>query len=172
MRNPRERERRRAEERRVPINPVSPTERPFDGHERTVGLLRQMSDASRRTLLDAVAETDAQLSDQLSREVYLFGDLVQLDDRDMARLTHTVSRADRELFALALRSCSARLKLRILQSLPSVARDQIRYKMETMGQRRLSHVEKAQHEIVEIAKELAIDGHIRLFPSDPDDPFV
>jgi flagellar motor switch protein FliG len=131
-----------------------------------------MSDASRRTLLDAVAETDAQLSDQLSREVYLFGDLVQLDDRDMARLTHTVSRADRELFALALRSCSARLKLRILQSLPSVARDQIRYKMETMGQRRLSHVEEAQHKIVEIAKEMANAGDIRLYPSDPDDPFI
>ncbi|MBT3266774.1 hypothetical protein HN371_06435 [Candidatus Poribacteria bacterium] len=172
MRNPRERHRRETEDRSLPINPVSPTERPFDGHKRTVGLLRQMSDASRRHLLSAVAETDAQLSDELHREVYLFGDLVQLDDRDMQRLTHTVSRADRELFALALRSCSPRLKLRILQSLPSVARDQIRYKMETMGQRRLSHVEEAQRRIVEIAKELADGGDIRLFPSDPDDPFV
>ena len=137
-----------------------------------MGLLREMSDESRRHLLDAVADTDAELSAQLNHEVYMFGDLVQLDERDMGRLTQRVFEIDRELFALALRSCTARLKIRMLFSLGSIARDQINYKLETMGRRRLSHVEDAQHKIVEIAKQLARERTITLFPSDPDDPFV
>lgn len=173
MRNPRERQRREAaSSRSLPINPVSPTEQAFDGHGRTVELLRKMSDVSRNSLLEAVAETDAALSEQLHHEVYMFADLAQLDERDMSRLTNAVSQVDRGLFALALRRCNGRLKLRILQSLPSLARDQISYKMETMGQRRLSHVEAAQHKIVEIAKDLATAGQITLYASDPDDPFV
>ncbi|MEO2005591.1 MAG: FliG C-terminal domain-containing protein [Candidatus Poribacteria bacterium] len=173
MRNPRERRRREtAKTRGLPINPVSPTERAFDGRARTVGLLRQMSDEARNSLLSAVAETDAQLSEQLHHEVYLFGDLVQLDERDLTRLTNAVWEEDRDLFSLALRRCNGRLKLRMLQSLPSLTRDQISYRIETMGQRRLSHVEQAQHKIVDIAKGLARAGQITLFASDPDDPFV
>ena len=173
MRNPRERHRRETTKTRgLPINPVSPTERAFDGRERTVGLLRKMSDSARQSLLAAVADTDAELSEQLDREVYVFGDLAQLDERDLSRLTHAVSQIDRGLFALALRRCNGRLKLRMLQSLPSLSRDQISYKLETMGQRRLSHIEEAQHKIVEIARDLAKAGDITLFASDPNDPFV
>jgi len=151
---------------------VSPTERPFDGRKATVGLLRKMSEDARQHLLEAVAETDAELGAQLNHEVYMFGDLVQLDERDMGRLTQRVFETDRELFALALRSCTPRLKIRMLLSLGSIARDQINYKLETMGRRRLSHVEAAQQQIVEIAKDLAREREITLYPSDPDDPFV
>ena len=173
MRDPRERYRRHIEKQRdLGLNPVSPTEQPLDGRKATVGLLRKMSDEARRHLLDAVDDTDAELSAQLKHEVYMFGDLVQLDEHDMGRLTQRVFETDRELFALALRSCTPRLKIRMLLSLGSIARDQINYKLETMGRRRLSHVEDAQHRIVEIAKELARERLIVLFPSNPDDPFV
>ncbi len=126
-------------------------------------VLNLMSAGVEKELLDGLAERDPDLSDQIKDLMFVFEDMVHLDDKAVGRLLRDVD--TREL-ALALKVASDELKERILGTLSSRARDSLVEEMEFLGPQRVSDVEAAQGNIVKLARALEEAGELVIGGSD------
>lgn len=120
-------------------------------------VLNLVSATLEKELLDGVADVDAVLSEQIKNLMFVFEDIVTLDDRGVTRLLRDVD--TREL-SLALKLASEELKARLLGALSTRARDALMEEMEFLGPVRVSDVESAQANIVKLARALEEAGEI------------
>lgn len=127
------------------------------GPEAVAEVLNLVSAAVEKELLDGVAEKDIDLSEQIKNLMFVFEDIVKLDDRGITRLLRDVD--TREL-SLALKLASEELKERMLGAMSSRARDSLLEEMEFLGPVRVSDVEVAQANIVKMARALEEAGEI------------
>ncbi len=133
------------------------------GPEAVAEVLNLLSAGSEKELLDGVAERDMALSEQIKDLMFVFEDIVNLDDRGIVRLLRDVE--SREL-SLALKVASEELKERILSSMSTRARDALMEEIEFLGPVRVSDVELAQANIVKTARALEEAGEIVIGASD------
>ncbi len=126
-------------------------------------VLNLLSAGFEKELLDGVAEKDMDLSEQIKNLMFVFEDIIKLDDKGVARLLRDVD--TREL-AMALKLASEELKEKILGSMSSRARDALLEEMEFLGPVRVSDVEAAQASIVKMARALEEAGEIVIGGSD------
>ncbi len=110
-----------------------------------------------KELLDGVAEQDVELAEEIKNLMFIFEDIVNLDDTGVTRLLRDVD--TREL-ALALKLASEELKEKILSTMSTRARDSLNEEMEFLGPQRVSDVEAAQSSIVKMARALEEAGEI------------
>jgi flagellar motor switch protein FliG len=120
-------------------------------------VLNLMSAAVEKELLDGVAETDMELSEQIKDLMFVFEDITKLDDKGVVRLLRDVQTKE---LSLALKLASDELKTRILETMTSRARDSLLEEMEFLGPVRVRDVERAQSDIVKMARALADAGEI------------
>ena len=120
-------------------------------------MLNLVSAAVEKDLLEGVAEKDAELSEQIKNLMFVFEDIVKLDDRGVTRLLRDV---DTKELSLALKLASEELKGRLLGAMSSRARDSLLEEMEFLGPVRVSDVEVAQANIVKLARALEEAGEI------------
>jgi flagellar motor switch protein FliG len=120
-------------------------------------VLNLMSAAVEKELLDGVAETDVDLSEQIKDLMFVFEDIIKLDDKGVVRLLRDVQTKE---LSLALKLASDELKTRILETMTSRARDSLLEEMEFLGPVRVRDVERAQSDIVKMARALADAGEI------------
>lgn len=130
------------------------------GNEGATNLLRGVSPAMQQKILDAIGRTNSKLREEIEKRLITFEDLYEIDDREFSILLTQVYTENRELIPLALRSCSPRMKNKVYANVTSSRREEIEYRLETMGRKRVSEVEAAQQRIVQIAKELSERGRI------------
>jgi len=133
------------------------------GPEAVAEVLNLLSAGAEKDLLDGVAERDVELSEQIKDLMFVFEDIINLDDRGITRLLRDVD--SREL-SLGLKLASEELKERILSSMSSRARDALVEEMEFLGPVRVSDVEMAQGNIVKTARTLEEAGEIVIGASD------
>lgn len=127
------------------------------GPEAVAEVLNLLAAGLEKDLLDGVAEKDVDLSEQIKNLMFVFEDIVKLDDRGITRLLRDVD--TREL-SVALKLASEELRDRILGSMSSRARDSLLEEMEFLGPVRVSDVEVAQASIVKMARALEEAGEI------------
>lgn len=125
------------------------------GNEGATSLLRGIPSTSQQKVLDAIGETDPQLRKNIEKQLLTFDDLFEIDEREFSILVGQVYVENKEMLTMALRSCSPRMKSKVYSSITSSRREEIEYKLETMGRKPVSEVEAAQQRIVQIARELA-----------------
>jgi len=130
------------------------------GNEGATNLLRSIPADAQQKVLEAIGETDPQLRKNIEKQLITFEDLYEIDEREFSILIGQVYAENRDLLPLALRSCSPRMKSKVYSCITSSRREEIEYKLETMGRKRLSEVEAAQQRIVQIARELSEAGRI------------
>ena len=82
-------------------------------------------------------------------------DLLKVED---SALREIVQRADRKVLTVALKGTTEDMRNRFYQNMSKRAADMLREEMEVLGAIRLREVEKAQHEIVAIARKLEEEG--------------
>ena len=133
------------------------------GPEAVAEVLNLMSAGLEKELLDGLAERDPDLSDEIKDLMFVFEDIVNLDDKGITRMLRDVD--TREL-ALALKLASEELRERILSTLSSRARDSLVEEMEFLGPQRVSDVEAAQANIVKLARALEEAGELVIGASD------
>jgi flagellar motor switch protein FliG len=127
------------------------------GPEAVAEVLNLLAAGLEKDLLDGVAEEDPELSEQIKNLMFVFADIVKLDDRGITRLLRDVD--TREL-SVALKLASDELRDRILGSMSSRARDSLLEEMEFLGPVRVSDIETAQASIVKMARALEEAGEI------------
>ncbi|MBT2115990.1 flagellar motor switch protein FliG [Dyella sp. LX-66] len=146
-------------------------ERQFSGNTNklksaTVGGLKAAADilnameTSRETeLMTAIRGHDAALGGRIEELMFVFEDLAELDDRSMQMLLREVPSAR---LVTALKGAEPGVRERIFSNMSKRASDMLRDDLEVKGPVRLSEVDAAQKEVLQIARRLADTGQISL----------
>lgn len=116
-------------------------------------------------LMDAIKEVDEDLSQRIQDSMFVFDNLMDVDDRGMQTLLREVS-SDQLL--LAMRGASEELRDKIFRNMSSRAAEMLQDDLEAAQPARLSEVEASQKEILTVARRLADAGEIALGGSGGD----
>ena len=108
-------------------------------------------------ILSAIEEENPELAEDIRRKMFVFEDLIYIDDRGIQTILKEVSNED---LLLALKAASDSVKEKIFKNMSKRAAEMIKEDLETMGPVKLSDVEQAQQNIIQIARKLADEGKI------------
>ncbi len=134
-----------------------------NGVARSAALVRKMGRDTGEALLTNLAEGNEELASEIRKAMYSFEDLLVLDARALRSLLEAVPV---ERLTLALKTASTEMKNHIFSSMSKRAAERIREDLELLGGVRLTEVDAAQSEIVEVALRLESEGAISLEAQD------
>jgi flagellar motor switch protein FliG len=129
------------------------------GLESVANVLNLMSGSVEKELLENIGRQDADLCEQIKNLMFVFEDLLKLDDRSVQRLLRDVQTRD---LALGMKGASEQLRGRVFGLLPQRAGNALREEIELLGPVRLKDVESAQAEIVKLVRALEEAGEIQI----------
>lgn len=121
------------------------------GVDSLVDILKLVNRSTEKTILEHLSETNPQLADQVRQKMFVFEDLVLLDDRSVQRVLREIDPKD---LPLALKGAPAQIRDLIFRNMSTRARQMLQEELETMGPQRVTNVEKAQQRIVDVVRRL------------------
>jgi len=130
-----------------------------DGVKELADLLNQSDRVTERSIMQELETTDPALAERVRALMFVFEDLVSLDDRALQELLRQVEPA---LLATALKGVSAELHDALMRNLSERARTTVAEEMDLMGQVRIRDVEAAQTTVVRMVYELEKEGLIQI----------
>ena len=110
-------------------------------------------------IMEAIKDADAELGQKIQDLMFVFDNLVDVDDRGIQALLREVSS---ETLILALKGADETMKEKIFTNMSKRAAEMMRDDLENKGPVRLSEVEGAQKEILAIARRMSDSGEIAL----------
>jgi flagellar motor switch protein FliG len=130
------------------------------GGVRTVAdILNNMDKSIEEPILADIEKLDKEEAEKIRELMFTFDDLASVDDKSMQLILREVSN---DQMVLALKTASEELKNKILSNVSKRAQEMIKDDLEAMGPKKLSDVEKVQHEILKVARRLEDEGKISL----------
>ena len=139
------------------------------GVEATVEVLNRVDRVTERTIMDTLEEEDPELADEIRKRVFMFEDIVKLDDRAIQQVIREVDTRD---WALALKTASEEVSSRIYKNMSKRAGDMLKEDIEYMGPVRLRDVEEAQQRVVSTIRRLEETGEIIISRGGEDEIIV
>ncbi len=122
-----------------------------------------------RNILDGLAKRDPELATEVKNLLFVFEDIVTLDDRSIQRILKEVDGKD---LALALKTANDDLLGRIYKNMSSRAGQTLREEIELLGPTRMREVGKAQQSIVDVIRTLEEIGQIVIARGAKDETLV
>ena len=122
-------------------------------------LLNRAGRSTERTVLEAIAETDGELADEIRQKLFTFDDIVVLNDRDIQLLLREVDQKD---LGLALRGVNDEVKDTIFRNMSTRGAEMLQEDLETGKPQRRSVVEEAQSRVVGAIRRLEDAGAITI----------
>ena len=139
------------------------------GVETVAEILNNADRALEAAILEGVEEQRESLAEEIRKLMFVFEDLIGVDDRGIMAILKEGSTDD---LKLALRTASEELKEKIFKNMSSRAVEMLKEDMEIMGPVRIKDVEAAQQSILKVAKRLEQEGKIQLMAGGGEDEFV
>jgi flagellar motor switch protein FliG len=113
--------------------------------------------ATNKGILESLDQQDAELAEEIRRLMFVFDDLLKLDDKSIQALLKEV---DNNQWAVALKGASDEIRQRIFSNLSQRAAEMLKEEMEYLGPVRVSDVEAMQQQIVDTVRRLEDAGDI------------
>jgi len=110
-------------------------------------------------IMEAIKDADAELGQKIQDLMFVFDNLIDVDDRGIQALLREVSS---ETLILALKGADEGMKEKVFSNMSKRAAEMMRDDLENKGPVRLSEVEGAQKEILAIARRMSESGEIAL----------
>lgn len=120
-------------------------------------IINLMKSQQEEAVIDAVREFDGELAQKIIDEMFLFENLVDVDDRSIQRLLQEV---ESESLLLALKGAEEPLREKFLRNMSQRAAEILRDDLSTRGPVRMSQVENEQKAILLIVRRLADSGEM------------
>ncbi|MDR0564116.1 MAG: flagellar motor switch protein FliG [Azoarcus sp.] len=139
------------------------------GPRHAAEILNFVGSAAETAILDNVREFDAELAQKILDEMFVFENLLDIDDRGIQTLLREIQS---DSLIVALKGASPELREKIFKNMSSRAAEIMREDLEAKGPVRLSEVEAEQKEILKTVHKLSEDGRIVLGGKGGDDAFV
>src|SRR5690625_114550 len=134
-----------------------------------VEVLNEVDRSTERTILDTLEIQDPELAEDIKKRMFIFDDIVILDNRAIQRIIREVENDD---LKLALRVAGDEVKDVIFKNMSERMAETIKEEMEYMGPVRLRDVEEAQTRIVSTIRRLDEIGEIVIARGGGDDIIV
>lgn len=139
------------------------------GIEAIVQILNGVDRGTERTILDALEIQDPELAEEIKKRMFVFEDIVNVDNRSIQRIIRDIENADLQL---ALKVASEEVREMIFKNMSNRMSETFREEMEYMGPVRLRDVEEAQTRIVATIRRLEEAGEIIIARGGGDDIIV
>ncbi|GIX04514.1 MAG: flagellar motor switch protein FliG [Planctomycetaceae bacterium] len=110
-------------------------------------------------ILESLEQTEPELADEIRRRMFVFEDLLKLDDKSIQALLKEV---ENNQWAVALKGASDEIRQKIFSNLSQRAAELLREEMEYLGPVRVSDVEAMQQQIVDTVRRLEDAGVISI----------
>ncbi len=151
------REIERVLERKLSSAVVSQSFSAVGGVKSLVEVLNWVDRTTEKTILENLSENSPELADEVKKLMFVFEDVVLLDDGSIQKVLREV---DNKELALALKGVTEEVQNRIYKNMSERAASMLKEDMEFMGPVRLRNVEEAQQRIVGIIRRLEEAGEI------------
>lgn len=129
----------------------------FGGMKTIAEILNKSDRSTEAAVFKMIEEQDQPLAESIRELMFVFDDLVELDDRSMQMVLKEVST---EELALALKTAAEGLKTKIFKNMSQRAVEILKDEIATKGPVKVTDVEKSQQKIVGIARKLEAEGKI------------
>ncbi|MBL8397770.1 MAG: flagellar motor switch protein FliG [Candidatus Accumulibacter sp.] len=129
------------------------------GVRKVADILNFMGSANETAVVDSIREYDPDLAQKIIDEMFVFENLLDLDDRGIQLLLREIQS---ESLILAMKGASEPLREKIFKNMSQRASEMLREDLESRGPVRLSEVEAEQKEILKIVRRLADEGQLVL----------
>jgi flagellar motor switch protein FliG len=127
------------------------------GIQSLVDILNNVDRGTEKLILEELEKDDPKLVDEIRKLMFIFEDVINLDNASIQRIIREVDQKD---LSLALKGSSEEVKDRIFRNVSKRAAEMLREDIEFMGPVRLREVEEAQQRIVGVIRKLDETGEI------------
>ncbi len=127
------------------------------GIDSIVEVLNNVDRGTEKIIIEALEEEDPELAEEIKKRMFVFEDIVLLDDRSIQKVLREVDGQD---LAKALKGVDAEVQEKIFRNMSKRASSLLREDMDFMGPIRLRDVEESQQKIVNIIRKLEDAGDI------------
>jgi flagellar motor switch protein FliG len=139
------------------------------GIEAAAEILNNLDNQTENNIFDKIETVREELADEIRQKMFVFADLVTLDDRSIRALLKEIGNDE---LILALKTSSEELAEKIFSNISQRAAEMMKEDMEVMGPVKLKDVEQAQLIIVKAARRLEEEGKIVLGGKGGEDVLV
>ncbi|TCL02275.1 flagellar motor switch protein FliG [Sodalis ligni] len=122
-------------------------------------IINLMKTQQEEAVISAVRDFDGELAQKIIDEMFLFENLVEVDDRSIQRLLQEV---ESESLLIALKNAAPPLREKFLRNMPQRSAEILRDDLATRGPVRMSQVENEQKAILLIVRRLAESGEMAI----------
>jgi flagellar motor switch protein FliG len=122
-------------------------------------MFNRLDSNTSKEILDAMEHTDPALVETIRHLMFVFEDLLLLDQNAIKEL---LSKVDRKILTIALKGTSDQLKNHILGAMSQRGAEMLREDMDALGPIKIKEVEAAQQQIISIVRQLEAEGVISL----------
>lgn len=127
------------------------------GIQSLVDILNNVDRGTEKLILEELEKDDPKLVDEIRKRMFIFEDMVALDNASIQRIIREVDQKD---LALALKGSSEEVRDRMFKNVSKRAAEMLKEEIDFMGPVRLREVEEAQQRIVGIIRRLDETGEI------------
>lgn len=120
-------------------------------------VLNRVDRSTERNIIENLERFDPELADSVKKLMFVFDDIIILDDRSIQRLLRELDSKD---LSLALKGASEEVQYKIFRNMSERAAGMLREDMEAMGPVRLKDVEETQQKIVNVIRRLEEAGEV------------
>jgi flagellar motor switch protein FliG len=139
------------------------------GPKALVDLLNRVDRSTERLIIDSLSENQPELADQIKNMMFVFEDIVQLDDRAIQAILKEV---DVKEIAIALKGVNSEVQNKIYKNMSERAVGMLKEEMEFMGPVRLRVVEESQQKVVAVIRRLEEAGELQISRGGEEDVLV
>lgn len=154
---------------RIAEGALSPDMASTGGAQLVANILNKSNTNAAKQILETIEEKDMNLAVEIKRLMFLFEDIVGIDDKGIQRILRDVDKRD---LALALKVSDDKVRNKIFRNMSERAAAVVREELDYMGPVKLKEVESAQMRIVDVIKMLEEAEEIVIGGRGKEDVFV
>ena len=127
------------------------------GLETVVELINRVDRTTERTIIENLEVQDPELAEEIKKRMFVFEDIIMLDDRSLQMVLREVETKD---IGLALKGVSEEVANKIFRNMSKRASEMLKEEIEFMGPVRIRDVEESQQKVVNVIRRLEDSGEI------------
>jgi len=127
------------------------------GVDAVVDIINRVDRGTERNIMETLEEKDPDLAEEIKRRLFVFEDIIGLDDRSLQRVLREVDVKD---LSLALKGATEELRQKFFKNMSKRAAEMLNEDMQFMGPVRVRDVEESQQKVVNVVRALEDAGEI------------
>ncbi|MCC7202994.1 MAG: flagellar motor switch protein FliG [Nitrospirae bacterium] len=141
-------------------------EKKIGGPDVAAQILNSLDRSNESAIMSSIEQTSPDLAEAIRKMMFVFEDLMNIDDRGMQEIMKEISKED---LMISLKGAGEDLKAKFFKNMSERAAQGVKEDMEAKGPVRVSEIEKSQQAILKIAKRLEEEGKIVIGGKGSDD---